>query len=63
MGIVHGLQGNTRVIAVEVAVLDEIFDCIDDLFEPAFELAGGGSNNTTLRRLTGQPAQDELQAF
>ena len=42
MGVVHGLQGNARVIAIEVAVLDEIFDCIDDLFEPCpRKLAGG----------------------
>ena len=44
MGVVHGLQGNARVIAVEVTVLDEIFDCIDDLFEPALESVGSGSN-------------------
>lgn len=31
VGVVHGLQGETRVIAVEVAVLDEILDSIDDL--------------------------------
>jgi hypothetical protein len=29
--VVHGLEGDAGVIAVEVAVLDEILDCIDDL--------------------------------
>lgn len=33
MGVVHGLKGDTRVIAVEVAVLHEIFDGVDDLDE------------------------------
>ena len=32
MGVVHGLEGDAGVIAVEVAVLDEIFDGVDDLF-------------------------------
>ena len=31
VGVVHGLEGDARVIAVEVAVLDEIFDGVDDL--------------------------------
>lgn len=31
MGVVHGLQGDTGVIAVEVAILYEILDRIDDL--------------------------------
>ena len=31
MGVVHGLEGNTGVIAVEVAVLHEVLDGIDDL--------------------------------
>lgn len=31
VGVVHGLQGNAAVIAVEVAVLDEIFDGVDNL--------------------------------
>jgi hypothetical protein len=31
MGVVHGLEGNARVIAVEVAVLDKVLDCIDQL--------------------------------
>jgi hypothetical protein len=31
VGVVHGLEGDTGVIAVEVAVLDEILDRIDDL--------------------------------
>lgn len=31
MGIVHGLQGDAGVVAVEVAVLDEVLDCVDDL--------------------------------
>ena len=42
MGVVHGLQGNARVIAVEVAVLDEIFDRIDDLFEPCTRISRSG---------------------
>lgn len=29
--VVHGLQGNARVIAVEVAVLDQVLDGVDDL--------------------------------
>ena len=31
MGVVHGLQGDSGVIAVEVAVLDEILDSVDNL--------------------------------
>lgn len=31
VGVVHGLEGDTRVIAVEVAVLDEILDGVDHL--------------------------------
>lgn len=31
MRVVHGLKSETRVIAVEVAVLDEILDGIDNL--------------------------------
>ena len=31
MGIVHGLEGNAGVIAVEVAILDQVFDGINDL--------------------------------
>lgn len=31
MGVVHGLEGDAGVIAVEVAVLDEILDGVDDL--------------------------------
>jgi hypothetical protein len=30
--VVHGLERDTRVIAVEVAVLYEVLDGIDDLF-------------------------------
>lgn len=33
VGIVHGLERDTGVIAVEVAVLNEIFDGIDDLID------------------------------
>ena len=29
--VVHGLEGDAGVIAVEVAVLDEVFDGVDDL--------------------------------
>jgi len=31
MGIVHSLQSDAGVIAVEVAVLDEVFDGVNDL--------------------------------
>jgi hypothetical protein len=31
VGVVHGLERDTRVIAVEVAVLHEVLDGIDDL--------------------------------
>jgi hypothetical protein len=31
MRVVHGLQRDTRVIAVKVAVLHEILDGVDDL--------------------------------
>jgi hypothetical protein len=33
VGVVHGLEGDSGVIAVEVAVLHEIFDGVDDLKE------------------------------
>lgn len=38
--VVHCLEGDTRVIAVEVAVLDEIFDRVDDLVEANQRLLG-----------------------
>lgn len=31
MGVVHGLEGDAGVIAVEIAVLYQIFDRIDNL--------------------------------
>lgn len=31
MGVVHGLKGDAGVIAIEVAVLDQILDGIDNL--------------------------------
>lgn len=31
MGVVHGLQGNSGIIAIEVAILHKIFDGVDDL--------------------------------
>ena len=31
VGIVHGLEGDAGVIAVEVAILYEVFDGVDDL--------------------------------
>jgi hypothetical protein len=31
VGVVHGLQRNARVIAIEVAVLDEVFDRVYNL--------------------------------
>jgi hypothetical protein len=39
VGIVHGLEGNAGVIAVEVAVLDEATDGVDHLYELAFAMA------------------------
>lgn len=43
MGVIHGLECNARVIAVEVAVLHQILDGIDDLFErqSALGIKGG----------------------
>lgn len=35
VGVIHGLEGNAGVIAVEVTVLHEIFDGVDDLKEGA----------------------------
>ena len=35
MRIVHSLESNAGVIAVEVAVLDKIFDGIDNLWKSA----------------------------
>lgn len=32
MGVVHGLEGDAGVIAVEVAVLDQVLDGVDDLY-------------------------------
>ena len=32
MGVVHGLERDARVIAIEVAVLHEVLDSVDDLF-------------------------------
>lgn len=40
MGVVHGLEGNAGVIAIEVAVLHEIFDCFDDLRRRGISLDG-----------------------
>jgi hypothetical protein len=37
MGVVHGLEGNTRVIAVEVAILNKVLDRIDNLINLAFK--------------------------
>ena len=31
MGVVHSLEGDAGIIAVEVAVLDEILDSVDHL--------------------------------
>lgn len=31
MGVIHGLEGDAGVIAVEVAVLDKVLDCVDHL--------------------------------
>ena len=41
MRVIHGLESDTRVIAVEVAVLDEIFDGIDNSFEQVGLLQSG----------------------
>ena len=32
VGVVHGLERDARVIAIEVAVLHEVLDSVDDLF-------------------------------
>lgn len=50
MGVVHGLQRNARVIAVEVAVLHQVFDGIHhllqqhSLLESGFQHDGGDVN-------------------
>lgn len=31
MGVIHGLEGDSRVIAVEVAVLDQVLDRVNNL--------------------------------
>lgn len=31
MGVVHGLKGDARVIAIKVAILYEVFDGINNL--------------------------------
>ena len=31
VGVVHGLQSDAGIIAVEITILDKIFDCIDNL--------------------------------
>ena len=31
MGIVHRLKGDAGVIAIKIAVLNQVFDCIDNL--------------------------------
>lgn len=36
--VVHGLEGDAGVVAVEVAVLDEVFDCVDDLVGNSCEI-------------------------
>jgi hypothetical protein len=33
VGVVHGLERDTGVIAIEVAVLHEVLDGVDDLVE------------------------------
>ena len=48
MGVVHGLEGNTGIIAVEIAVLHEVLDGIDDLGRELEGLEPGGSR----KRLT-----------
>lgn len=40
MGVVHGLEGNSRVIAVEVAVLHKIFDGLNDLGGEQMSITG-----------------------
>ena len=39
VGVVHGLEGDTRVIAVEVTVLDQILNRINDLLMSALLVA------------------------
>jgi hypothetical protein len=31
VGVVHGLESNAGIIAVEIAVLDQVLDCVDRL--------------------------------
>ncbi len=31
MGVVHGLEGDSGVVAIEIAVLHEVFNSIDNL--------------------------------
>ena len=31
MGVVHGLESDTRVVAVEIAILNQVLDGIDNL--------------------------------
>jgi hypothetical protein len=35
MRVVHSLQSDPSIVAVKVAVLDEVFDCLNNLFEDA----------------------------
>jgi hypothetical protein len=49
MRVVHGLEGNARVIAVEVAVLYEVLDGVDDLRGVNFGSNTGASFHTFLR--------------
>jgi hypothetical protein len=55
VGVVHGLESDAGVIAVEVAVLDEVLDSVDDLAATVsiFVCCGIGDSksHTRFRRL------------
>lgn len=39
--VVHGLEGDPRVIAVEVAILNQVLDGVDDLYIPIETVSSG----------------------
>ncbi len=51
MGVVHGLEGDSGVVAIEVAVLHEVFNSIDNLELSAYIDRQSGGGATFLSRL------------
>lgn len=51
MGVVHGLEGDTRVITVEVAVLNQVLDGVDDLMERVLTMDPSMNGNIPLHHL------------